>query len=209
MKPRRLSFSALLPLAALAFWTQVIPAPAGLLYYQWSHKVTSPVKRTMPEREQGAATSRIQLATLALDAVAARRAHIVMAANLPGGVGEILISLATSWPYTWHPPNLLPDSWNGLCYPFFCLPAWWLVGRALDCLLRHVRLPFWLLSLGSALSALFTFLLLGLSFGLPASDRRGIGWLLMGFAFWAAAFCVLPFTWLYQRKNLIRHNSLA
>jgi len=138
-----------------------------------------------------------------VDTVALRSSKLVMACNLPGGFGEILISFATTWPNVWHPAGLLLETWRSLSYPFFCLPAWWLVGRGFDGLVRGVRLSGGLALLGLVLCVLFIVLALGLSFGLPTSERRDVGLVVVGFAIWAAAFGVVPIAWLWGRERSV------
>lgn len=44
--------------------------------------------------------------------------HMVMAANLPATLAEVLISLPLSWPLLWHPPQLSMATWRTFSYPF-------------------------------------------------------------------------------------------
>jgi hypothetical protein len=125
------------------------------------------------------------------------------AINLPGMVFDILISLPTSWPSTWHPQALLRDTWDALVYPFFCLPFWWLVGCGLDGLLRKERFHWSLLLVGALLAGTCVVLALGFHFGIPDAERRDNPWLMRGLTGWTIAFAVLPMAWIMQS---IRHR---
>ena len=134
----------------------------------------------------------------------------IAAINIPGTAVEILISLPLSWPYLWKPNELSFYAWRTLTLPFFCLPAWWLVGRGLDGLVRRIHLHWVVLLIGSALSGLCLFFLVGLCLGTSAQDRVGSGWALWGLGFWSLGFGVLPLAW--QRQKLAkreRHDAFS
>jgi hypothetical protein len=126
------------------------------------------------------------------------KAHMIKAINLPGTIFEILISLPTSWPSTWHPAALLPETWDALVYPFFCLPFWWLVGCGLDGLLHKERLHWSLLLIGTLLSGTSLTFALGFRFGMSEAERVGSDWLMSGFLGWTIGFAVLPVAWIAQ-----------
>ena len=136
----------------------------------------------------------------ALERVSYRYEHTIQAANFPGIVIEILISLPLSWPAVWHHNGLTAATWRTLSYPFFCLPAWWFLGRGLDGLVGRRPLHLAMFVSGVVLFLVCVVLLLGLGFGLSAADRSEASWGLWGLAFWAFAFALPAFAWVRQRR---------
>jgi len=137
----------LVPLLALAVWGWLIPLPMARAYL-WLWRISS---------------GRVPDLHYVLERVAAPRARIVTAVNVPGMAGEILVSLPTSWPSSWHPESVSSDSWRALSLPFFCLPAWWFAGCGVDALLCHRRLHWASAAFGLILSLAFLVLAVGLS----------------------------------------------
>ena len=127
----------------------------------------------------------------AFERVAARFSKPITAANIPGTVGEIL----------WHPTSMSVYEWRTFTYPFFSLPAWWFVGRALDCLLGRRRVGLPTLVIGSILSLVCLVILLGFTFGLSTADRAEVAWVFPGLAFWALGFGVVPLAGLRQQRR--------
>jgi hypothetical protein len=135
-----------------------------------------------------------------LDLLAFRFSHFFTALNLPGMFAELLVSLPTSWPAMWHPAAILGDSWRSLSMPFYCLPAWWLVGRGLDSLFARRRMH-WALGLtGSLLCVLFLVVFCGLRFGISGPDQPE-SWIFWGLGFWTIGFAVLPVAWITRRVS--------
>jgi hypothetical protein len=129
-----------------------------------------------------------------------------MSANLAGNPVEVLISLPTSWPQIWRPTDLTPDGWRVVAYPFYRLPAWWLVGRGLDGLLRRKRLHLSMVVIGSILALACLAFFIGI-LSSPAGDRADMVWILPGAGFWALAFAVLPFAAVLQRMRKRRAGA--
>jgi len=197
----RISFSFLLLFFELSVWAVMVPIQAGLLWY-WVHETAHDSETVSIHSGQFEGTlPRNQLLTWARISVTSQRSQTITAINLPGVLVEVLISLPTSWPGTWHPASLPMDSWRSCSLPFFCLSAWWLVGQGIDGLLGRRRLHLAMLLTGSILFLLFL-VPFGAFFWAPASDRADMAWLLPGFGFWTLAFGVLPFAWLRQRKHI-------
>jgi hypothetical protein len=131
-----------------------------------------------------------------------RYSHLVTALNAPGVVVELLASLPTSWPDSWHPARLMLESWRAISMPFFCMPFWWFFGRGVDAALGRRRLHWTSLLAGTLLCGFFLFLLVGL--GIAAREwERGeiVDWALCGMALWTIVFGVFPFTWIYRRQT--------
>lgn len=143
----------------------------------------------------------------AVERVAFRYSEPITAANIPGVVGEILISLPISWPAVWHPTGMSVYEWRTFTYPVFCLPAWWFVGRALDGLLGRRRVGFPTLFIGSTLSLVCLVILLGLTFGISTTDRAEVVWVFPGLAFWTLGFGVVPMAWFRQKRRPAVRNA--
>jgi hypothetical protein len=97
-----------------------------------------------------------------------RFGHAVMALNMPGMFVGALIS--------YKPANMLVDEWRCFSLPLFCLWAWWFIGAGLDGLVGRRRIHWSVMALGAILSITCLVLLIGLRFGLDASDRAEIVW---------------------------------
>jgi hypothetical protein len=153
-----------------------------------------------PSSPQSSSEHRLFVASVEFGTV--RYSRLVTAINLPGVFVEALISLPISWPDSWHPEGLTLDSWRAIILPFFCLPFWWFVGRGTDALLGRRRLHWVTLLLGSILCSCFIVMILGLRFGLPASDRTAeSNWIFWGVGCWALAFGVFPLTWIWRGRS--------
>ena len=200
LKSRRLPLSALVPLTALATWSSLVPIEAAVTVYSFLraaggsdnvHMRAGPFETNIPRRNW---------LPFALEGVSFRHEHTIVAANFPGSVIEILISLPLSWPAVWHPNGLTAATWRTLSYPFFCWPAWWFLGRGLDGLVGRRRLHWAMFVVGVALFLVCIVLLLGLRFGLSAADRSEGSWPLWGLGFWAFAFALPAVAWIRQRR---------
>jgi hypothetical protein len=206
MRGDRIAFSHLLPVVDLALLVVLVFVPITLMsirLYKASagsnqvHVHTDQLDMNLP---------RDQIVPWAIRAETMTRFQTIKEVNLPGMIFDILISLPTSWPSTWHPAALLPESWDALIYPFFCLPFWWLVGCGLDGIVSNERLHWSLLLVGTLLSGICLSLALGFRFGMSAADRVGMDWFIRGFIGWTIAFAVLPIAWITQSIRQHGHN---
>jgi hypothetical protein len=194
MKTSRIRFSFLLPVLELTVWVVLILVPATLLFLQYRsepglHRIGI-IDVTIP---------RDHLLPFAAESAAIRYLEFFCALDFPGMIGEVLVSLPTSWPASWHPAGISLQSWRPLSLPFYSLPAWWLVGRGLDALISRRRMH-WLLGVsGSLLCLLCIVVLCGLWFGVPDRDDDG-AWIFWGLGLWGMGFGVLPVAWLRQRR---------
>jgi hypothetical protein len=198
MREDRVPLSHLLPIVDLALLVLLVIVPITLTsvhLYQASkgatqiHIHSGQVEMSLP---------RNQIVPLAIRMETVSKAHIIQGINVPGTIFEILISLPTSWPATWHPAALLPETWDALVFPFFGLPFWWLVGCGLDGLISNERLHWSLLLVGTLLFGLCLTLALGLSFVMSAAERQFANWPPLGLTGWTIAFAVLPIAWIMQ-----------
>jgi len=137
---------------------------------------------------------------IAFEGPAMRASHAITVLNMPGMIVEILISMRNS-PSIWHPANLCFEVWRSITLPFFCLPAWWFVGRGFDSLWHRQKLRWVTTSIGTLLFVSFVVLFCGLRFAVPAADRVGASWPLWGMALWALLFGVFPIAWLVCRRS--------
>ncbi len=135
MRTSRLRFSFLLPLLELAVWVAVLLVPATLRGFN-----------NLARNEPGSLTAtlspgaKFEVATwLAVQASPVGVSHAISALNIPGLLGEFLISLATTWPQSWRPFLLNLDVWRAISLPFMALPAWWFAGRGIDFLVSRER----------------------------------------------------------------------
>jgi hypothetical protein len=203
MKVSRASFSVMLPLFELAIWVVLVVVPATLVFLNLNQTAHgSPTAHVGTERF-GLEIPRQRVLWFAFWSATNNKAHAIAAINIPGTIPEVLISLPTSWPQSWHPAGWLIDSWRALIFPFFCLPAWWFVGLGVDSLLGWRRLHWVTLLLGSIFFLLFAVLFLGFRFGMSISERTesDIRWVLWGFGLWALLFAAFPCAWLRQRRS--------
>jgi hypothetical protein len=184
----------------MATWSTVLFVPTAttiLQFYAAAHGSNAitihagKYRTTVPQRRWLA---------FALESASSQCSRAITGANIPGTAGEVLISLPTSWPESWHPDGLTLEAWRALTWPFFCLPAWWFVGKGLDGLLSGRWLHWTMFAVGSALCVFCAVLLLGLRFGLEASDRVD-PWVYCGLGFWSIAFGIPPFAWVQQRRR--------
>ncbi|HEX6495403.1 MAG TPA: hypothetical protein VF018_07970, partial [Acidobacteriaceae bacterium] len=128
MRGDRIPFSHILPLVDLALLVVLVFVPitmTAVRLYQASNG-SDPVHIHAGQFEM--TFPRSQIVPWAIRLATGPKATLMKAINLPGFIFDILISLPTSWPSTWHPQSLLRDTWDALVFPFFCLPFWWLVG---------------------------------------------------------------------------------
>jgi hypothetical protein len=200
LKSKRLPLSALVPLAALAAWSSLVPVEVGLTMYRLHRAAKGSDTVQIHAGKFETTIQRRNWLPFALERVSYRYEHTIQAANVPGIVIETLISLPLSWPALWHPNGLTVAAWRTLSYPFFCLPAWWFLGRGLEGLVgrRPLHLAMFVSSL--VLSLVCVVLLLGLGFGVSAADRSEVTWVLWGLGFWAFAFALPAFAWVRQRR---------
>ena len=198
MRGDRIPFSHILPVVDLALLVVLVFVPITLTtihLYEASagsnqlHIRTGQFDVTLP-RDQIIPWS-IRIATVS-------KANTMKAINIPGTVFDVLISLPTSWPSTWHPAALLLETWDALIYPFYCLPFWWLVGCGLDCLLRKERMHWSLLLAGTVFFGLSLACALVRHFGFSAVERIGSGWAIRGLTGWTIAFATVPIAWITQ-----------
>jgi hypothetical protein len=200
MRGDRIPFSHILPVVDLALLVVLVFVPITMMALHL-YDVSKGSNQIHIRTDQFDMTApRDQIVPIAIRMVTVSKAHLMMAINLPGILLQALISLPahTSWPSTWHPAALAPETWDTLVYPFYCLPFWWLVGRGLDGTVNNERLHWSLPLVGTLLSGTCLALTLAFRLGMSVSERIGADWFIRGFAGWTIAFAVLPIAWIMQ-----------
>ena len=199
VKTARFSFSFLFPLLELLIWLFLVAVPSTLTYLNLrsTPKHSGSVDVTVDGITFSLSSQ--EMRHIALEGPATRVSHALTALNMPAMVVEILTSLPTSWPDSWHPKNLSVDAWRSIAFPFYCLPAWWFVGRGFDALRRRERLGIGSTLISALFSILFMVLLCGLSFAV-STERDDTAWPLVGLALWAVLFASLPLAWFKARR---------
>jgi hypothetical protein len=197
VKTTRIPFSYLLPLFDLCIWVLLVLVPVTLAFLHLNaiaqadgaHLGTDVLILNIPRNHLVASV--FTFGTI-------KQAHFVAGLNLPGTFIEVLISLVTTWPESFHPASISGDSWRAVTFPIFCLPAWWFVGKGLDAF-RGRRLHWFSLTVGTLLSIFLLVLILGLRFGMSASEQEEVvSWAYWGLSFWAVAFAIFPIVWVRQ-----------
>jgi hypothetical protein len=209
MRGDRISFSHLLPIIDLTLLVVLVFVPITLMSIHLYQTSAGSSQVRIHTGQFDMTLPRSQIVPSAIREATAARAPLMKAMNLPGIAFDILISLPTSWPSTWHPQALLRDTWDALVYPFFCLPFWWLVGCGLDGLLRKERLHWSLLLIGTLLAGTCVVVVLGFHSGIPAAERQDSPWLMRGLTGWTIAFAFLPIAWITQSIRQHRNPPAA
>jgi hypothetical protein len=191
----RVSFSVLLPLIELVVWVVLLAVPATLAFLNLERVAQGSGVAHIQAGMFSASIPRNQFLSFALESAAIKSSHIVDAANMPGFFGELL------WPASWHPAGVMIDTWRAITFPFFCLPAWWLVGLGVDVLLKWRRLHWGTFLTGTLLFILFGVLFLGFRFALTDSERGEVTYPLWGIGLWAFLFAILPIAWFRQWRS--------
>jgi hypothetical protein len=207
MRGDRIAFSHLLPVVDLALVVLLLFVPITLMSVRLYEASAGSNQVHVHTDQSDISLSRDQIVPLAIRIVTVSKARTIKKINMPGTFFDILISLPTSWPSTWHPAALLPETWDALVYPFFCLPFWWLVGCGLDDLLRKERLHWSLLLVGTLLFGLCLTLALDLRFVMSAAERQYASWPPLGLTGWTIAFAILPIAWITQSIRQRRQRT--
>ncbi|MBB5343030.1 hypothetical protein [Tunturibacter empetritectus] len=213
MKIPRASFSYLLPLFSLGLWIVLVAVPVTLIYLSLQQEAHGSNVVRMQFGEFTQVISRSHFLTFALKmGTLSKKAHLIEAVNLPAFAVDLLISrLSGHWPMGWTPSGFMPEQWNALSFPFYCLPFWWFVGTGFDAVFSHKRLRWPSMLVGTLLCGFCLFLLFGLRFAISVEEREGMTYPFWGFGFWVALFAIFPVAWFRQRKifRLMRGANAA
>ena len=191
-------FTILLPVLAMLVWVMAVGLSAVGMY-RTLQGVTQPGQNATVEL--GAFHETIppeKFVPFAVNYAVLTHSHVLTAVYLPGAFLQMPVSLATTMPEEWYPRRL--DEWTrrGVMLPLLCLPAWWLVGLAMEALLGERRLRWPAIALGCVLCGMLLVVLGGFLFG--ASGEAGGGWVYAGLMMWIVLFALLPLAGVRQRK---------
>ena len=200
MKSSRPPFSAILPALSIGIWITLIVLPTTIAWFNLHQASLRSANRTILNQLVQTGCQHHLLAT-AFFMVTSYFSHTITVLNLPGMIPDTIISLCISWPNGWHPRGMLMEEWRALVLPFFCLPAWWFVGCAIDATIGRRKLHWSALLGGTLLCALFVVIVCGLTFGISAEDRGEITWGIWGCVLWAILFGAFPLAWVRQRAR--------
>ena len=199
----RVSFSFVLIFVELTLWFVLVPMQTGLVYLRMLRRAGKAESLSIRAEGLEMRIPRDRFLYYAFQSVTLRESHAVTAINLPGVFVEVSISLPTTWPAMWHPKALLSDSWRAAILPFFCLPAWWFVGRGLDGVVRKRRLP-WIMLVGGTVLFLACIAFWGGFLTSSVSERRDLAWLMPGVAIWTLGFGTFLVVWIRRRAESAR-----
>jgi hypothetical protein len=205
MREDRIPLSHILPVVDLALLVLLVIVPITLTSVHLYEASKGATQIHIHSGQFDMTLPRDQIVPWAIRMVTVAKAHMIQGLNVPGTAFEILISLPTSWPVIWHPAALLPETWDALVFPFFCLPFWWLVGCGLDGLISKERLHWSLLLIGTLLAGGCLALVLGFHAGISVAEREANPWLMRGLTGWTTAFAVLPIAWIIQSMRQHRN----
>ena len=189
VKLQRISCAALLPLAELSFWVALVVCPALFMF-----------GRLYALSVQGNAPIRSGLFEFSLEIVSEQRFHAIVNLNLPGALIGAPLSVPAASYFRSRPGAFSMQAWHTVTLPFFCMPAWSLVGLGLDAVLKRKRLHCGFRAIGSILCAACIVLVIGILTSPPA-DKSDLLPFMPGAIFWAVAFGLFPMNWLLRRSG--------
>lgn len=202
LRPRRLSYAVLLPIAELALWSAVVLIPALLIYGRF-HAAQRSANARIASGQFESMLPRDHWLAFSVATVCDRRFHIITNLNLPGVLVGAPLSVAAVPYLRQHSSTFSVYTWHTMTMPFFCLPVWWFVGRGMDDLLTRRR-PHWtILAIGSVLCCASIALLIGILISPPA-DKRDLMPFLPGAIFWTIVFGLFPSNWPTGRRHRMK-----
>ena len=205
MNFKNVRFSILFLIADLLLWCFVFLVPTTLLYLSLRQAMGGRDQAVLRKEFQHGAIEgqfrRSELLVFAMNAVGLSREKTLVSLDFPGVIGEVLISLPTTWPATYHPSRLMMDTWRDLTYPILSLPFWWFAGTGWDALFyrRRIRWPFFLL--GTLFSVFFIIAYFGLRSVMDSSEREEMVLHLWAVMFWGLLFLPMPIAWFRQWRR--------
>jgi hypothetical protein len=201
-------FAAWLPVFSVALWIALFAVPVTLDFISLEQAARGTGEARISAGSFEERIPRDRFLPFAAETVSMQFGHTIMAVNTPGTLVEALVSLPTTWPSSYRPAGILLDEWRCFSLPLFCMPAWWLVGIGLDGLVGRRRIHWSIMVLGTIFSILFFVLVIGLRFGMDASERAETVWPLWGLGLWAVLFAVVPLAW-WQSQRIQRRQAKA
>jgi hypothetical protein len=193
LKPKKFSLATLLPLAELFVWFTLILVPAVQTSIAFVRQSRSSSNENAPfpfSRSLG----------YSLGFAFEEQFPTIVNLNLPGVLIGLPISVPVLQHLRAHPAMLTTRSWAVVTLPFFCLPAWWFVGRGLDAVLVWTRPRLGFRIIGSILCCACIAFAIAIAKS-PPNDRSDLLPFMPGAILWAVAFGVFPFSWLLPRER--------
>lgn len=197
----RPKFAWFVPTLALALTFVALAMPTSVLYLKLRSAAASGAPSVwMHSKDINLEIDRSDMLRFALNGTAAWEQKVITGVHVPGMFGEVLVSLPTTWPQSWHPQSIPLFSWRSFSLPVFCLPFWWLIGLGMDRLSAKRRSHWTLLLLGSMLSAFILFIAIGLNVMGVIEKDTSLAPQISGLYLWTVLFAIFPALWLKQRK---------
>jgi hypothetical protein len=193
LKPQKFSLATLLPVAELFVWFTlvVIPAVQTSIAFVRQSRYSSHENAPLPfSRSLG----------YSLGFAFEEQFPTIVNLNLPGVLIGLPISVPVLQHLRAHPAMLTTRSWAVVTLPFFCLPAWWFVGRGLDAVLVRARPQLAFRIIGSILCCACIAFAIGIVTSGP-NDRSDLLPFMPGAILWAAGFGVFPLSWLLPQER--------
>ena len=150
------------------------------------------------------------LPSISIQMAALRGEKFLMLVNAPGHFLFLILSLALGHSAHWSPTVIGPALWRDVCFPIGALPAWFLVGRAINSWTVHALLRRTELIVASVLAIVFALISGGLWFGLTPEERTSQEFLesyVVGFALWSALMCLTVVAWIRLKHRSQRIES--
>jgi hypothetical protein len=201
MKRWPISFAIILPLTELFVAALILAVPAALVYLNLENIAHGTGVAHIEFGQFSQTIPRENFVSYATQTSSFESSGVLSALNMPGFFGELLVSLPTTWPESWHPSGISLMSWRAVVFPIFSVPAWLLVGCGIDTLLGWRKLHWSVLLLGTLLCLLFAILFAGLEFGVSASERGEVVFPLWGLGLWSVLFATLPAVWIRRWRD--------
>lgn len=104
--PSRPSFSVILPLLELSVWVALIIVPSSLEFLDLEGTARGAAVTRIEAGELNVAIPRSEFLPFAVEIATTESAPWIAGANIPGILGEALVSLPTSWPESWRPKQM-------------------------------------------------------------------------------------------------------
>ncbi len=196
----RVSFSLLLPILELTVWAVLVPTEVGLICYR-AQRTPQGASAHLGHFELNLPPDR--WVGFALKWMPLTHSRTIIAANLPGMLVDLMVSLPADQPGKWHPSWVSLENWRCFTLPFYCLPLWWFAGYGLDGLFGRRLVRRAAIWTGTLLCLLFAVPLIGCLTS-PPGDRADLGWLAPGLLLWTVLFGIVPFVWLRQKITRAR-----
>lgn len=200
MRAPRLPFSLLLPALDLVLWVFLALIPSTLFYIGFLADAEQDHHAITIAQEQQLHVTPQEVAAQQLEVAMDWRGRLLTAVNLPGMLVEVLSSLRTTWPESWHPAALELFSWRALVYPLYALPAWWFAGLSLDALFGRRKMHWLPMALALGLFAFCT-LMAGVAPFIGELRTSEDFSLASGMGLWAVLFGIAPLAWWRQRSR--------